>query len=197
MTPSYGWLVFGLIVGLILAHAVIEIIYEFDFKACIRHIPSGLIGAIITAAIVSFFVFDFAGYDTRLPDRERFVSAAVYVSGIENSSYSKGYSRYGDDYYEMNDSQICMKDMNLSDVDDVYKLAQAGCDYASKYRWRGYAPDKDSQGDTPGYTSVDVLLRNAFGSEFKRTYYVDTKDPEIFAALGRIYDGMDAVSIKG
>lgn len=185
---TYGWLVFGLIVGLILAHAVIEIIYEFDFKACIRHIPSGLIGAIITAAIVSFFVFDFAGYDTRLPDRERFVSAAVYVSGIENSSYSKGYSRYGDDYYEMNDSQICMKDMNLSDVDDVYKLAQAGCDYASKYRWHGYAPDKDSQGDTPGYTSVDVLLRNAFGSEFKRTYYVDTKDPEIFAALGRIYD---------
>lgn len=185
---TYGWLVFGLIVGLILAHAVIEIIYEFDFKACIRHIPSGLIGAIITAAIVSFFVFDFVGYDTKLPDKGKFASAAVYVSGIENSSYSKGYSRHGGEYFEMNDSEICMKDMNLSDIEDVYKLAQAGCEYASKYRWHGYGPDKGSQESTPGYTSVDVLLRSASGSEFKRTYFVDTKDPEIFAALGRIYD---------
>ena len=186
---TYGWLIFGLIVGLVLSHAVIEIIYEFDFKACIKHIPSGLIAAAITVVIVSFFVFDFTGYDTRLPDKGKIVSAALYVPGIDNTMYAKGYYRYGEDYYNKSDSDICMEEMELTDIDNIYTLAQAGCDYAEKYRWHGSSPDKgEDYENAPGYTNVSVLLRSASGSEFKRTYYIDTKDKAIFDALSRVYD---------
>ncbi len=184
---TYGWLVFGLIVGLILAHAAIEIIYEFDFKACIKHIPSGIIAAVITAAIVSFFVFDLSGYDTKLPERGRVESAAVYLSGIENSMYGKDYIYYGYDPYNGSDSDICMKNMLLTDLDDVYALAQAGCSYAEKYRWRGTAPSEDTE-NLSGYTEINVTMRTTSGSDFKRTYHIDTSDSKVFEALSHIYD---------
>ncbi len=187
-STTYPWLVFGLIVGIILGHAVIEIIYEFDFKACMHHIPSGLVAAVITAAVALFFVFDFTGYDTKLPDRDKTVSAAVFIPGIENGMYGRGYALYGEESYYMSDSDICMSNMNLTDIDDVYVLARAGCDYAKKYRWHGSAPDKNiDYEDNPGYNQISLTLRNASGHEYKRSYYIDTKDAEIFDALSRIY----------
>ena len=187
---TYGWLIFGIIVGIILAHSAIEIIYEFDFKACLKHIPSGIVGAVISAVIISFFVFDFSGYDTKLPDKDRIESSAVFIPGIENTMYSRTY--YSGDYdymYNMSDSDIVMRDMKLENTDDVYTIAQAGCDYAREYRMHGQGPAEDYDSEsTTNYIQVMVTLRKASGKSFIRSYYVDKDDSEVYAALSRIYD---------
>lgn len=187
---KYGWLIFGIVVGIILAHSAIEIIYEFDFKACVKHIPSGIVGAVITAAIVVFFVFDISGYDTKLPDKEKIASSAVFIPGIESTMYSKAYySANYDDMYNMSDSDVVMRDMILQNTDDVYVLAQAGCDYAKEYRMHGQGPAEDTDYEgSARYIQVMVTLRKASGQTFVRSYFVDRNDSEVYAALSRIYD---------
>ncbi|MBQ7583867.1 MAG: hypothetical protein IJT24_04585 [Lachnospiraceae bacterium] len=187
---SYGWLIFGIVVGIILSHAAIEIIYEFDFKACVKNIPSGIVGAVITVIVVSFFVFDFSGYDTKLPDKGRIVSSAVYLPGLGNGTGLDSY--YSDNYDYINntsDSEMAMRGMVLENTDDVYTLAQAGCEYAMKYRMHGSGPAENAaSGDNPQYIQVQLTLRKASGKAFKRSYYVDRDDSDVYSALERIYD---------
>ncbi|MBR1523836.1 MAG: hypothetical protein IJ641_05215 [Lachnospiraceae bacterium] len=181
----YGWLVFGIVMGLILAHGSIEIIYDFDFKACIRHIPSAVIGAVITAAIVIYFVFDPLGYDTKLPDRSGIENAAVYLPGINGGSYYSEISYYED----ISQSDMHLKNMVLTDLDDVYTLAEAGTEYAKKYRWHGTpAPETIAYEDTPHYIEMSVILRKKNGREFKRSYFIDRNNDANFSALNNIYD---------
>ena len=182
---TYAWLIFGLVVGLILAHSVIEIIYEFDFKACIRHIPSAIISAVITSAIVSFFVFDPLGYDTKLPGKESLESAAVYLPGI-NSSYATYDFTYAADITE---ADLRMNKMILTDIEDVYTLAEAGTEFAKEYRWRGKnPPELNAGGSASRYVEITVLLRKKNGGEFRRSYYFDREDPDNIRALCHIYD---------
>ena len=188
---TYAWLVFGLIMGILLSHSVIEIIYEFDFKACAKHIPSGIVAAVITALTVSFFVFDFTGFDTKLPDKGKIETAAVYLPGIDNGDYYAHYDYmfYNGQRYSPNESDVKLDGMNLTDIDDVYTLAEAGCDYARKFRWRGSSPKKETAyEDTPSYIEVSVALKKHSGKEYRRSYYIDKNDAANYEALSRIYD---------
>lgn len=182
---TYSWLIFGLAVGLILAHAVIEIIYEFDFKACIRHIPSALLSAVITAAIVSFFVFDPLGYDTKLPDKDRIESAAVYLPGI-NSTFASYDFTYAENITE---ADLHLNKMMLTDIEEVYTLAEAGTNFAAQYRWHGRpSPEEWSDDNASRYIEMSVLLRKKSGGEFRRSYFIDREDPDNLTALNHIYD---------
>lgn len=187
---TYPWLIFGLIAGTLLAHAVIEVIYDFDFKACVKHIPTGIAGGVIAVAIAAVFVFDFAGYDTTLPDRGSVTSAAVYFPGIENSMYDRSYYDPAFEYdgYADTSADYNTKNMVLTDIDDVYTLAGSGCDHASRYRWHVNKPTESDYYDGPAYTQVSVILRKASGKEFRRSYYFDKSAPEVKEAMARIYD---------
>ena len=190
-SSTYAWLIFGLIMGIILSHGVIEIIYEFDFKAWTKHVPSGIVAAVISAFIVSFFVFDFIGYDTKLPDEGGIETAAIYLPGIDNGDYYSHYDYmfYNGQRYSPNESDVKLDGMNLTDIDDVYTLAEAGCDYARKFRWRGSSPQENiAYEDTPSYIEASVVLRKRSGEEFRRKYYIDKNNTANYDALSRIYD---------
>jgi hypothetical protein len=185
---TYRWMIFGLIVGAILAHATIEIIYEFDFKACVKHLISGALGAAVTAVIVCLFVFDPLGYDTGLPDRGSVESAALYVPGINSGAY---YVDYGYNDYLSNEDRIMTK-MLLRDTDSVYTLAEQGRDFARANRMRMATPDggcisEFDEADS-SYRPISVNLRLRSGREFRRTYYIDIDDKDIYTALSNIYD---------
>ena len=189
-TNDYAWLAFGLIAGLILGHSAIEIVYEFDFKACLRHIPSGLIAAVIATLVALFFVFDVPGYDTKLPREESIESGAVYVPGINSGAYYYDQYSYEDDTYDVQGSKE-MEGMMITDTADLYTLAKAGTVWADKNRWHGNDNASDPENLTEGsedYTQISIYLRKPSGRVFKRNYFVDLKDPENYAALRRIYD---------
>ena len=184
----YRWLVFGIIVGTVIAHAVIEIIYEFDFKACTKHLPSMIAGGIITVLIVCVFIFDPFGYDIGLPKKENIVSAAVYADGINSGSYYVMDYRYDEDY--MSEEERVMKKMMLKDIDDVYVLAQKGCEFAKANRMQRRSLGEDflfaERDPEPVRLAVNMRLRS--GKEVKRTFYLDTEDAEGYEAFKRIYD---------
>ena len=98
------WFWPGLVIGTVLFHWIIEIIYAFDFHA-IFHKPLHLL--VILAVLVAGMLcmkFDVTGYDTWLPDRGKLTAVDLTANG-------QGQALTDPD-----------------NIDAVYRLAEIGCE---------------------------------------------------------------------
>ena len=199
-----GWMLFGYITGIILIHSVIEIVYEFDFRAFLRHRLSFIIGAVLTAAVSAAFMFDFFGYDRYIPDSRNIASAAVY--GYSLSGRTEYYNENGD-YRPA--SEWVLQNMSLTDIDDVRLLAQKGVEFSDKRHKdqagyllgmpypgnTGYFADEGGvaygvlKGSDEGkaYTNFQVCFRLNNGLKIYRSYNVDLSDKDAFDAFSGIF----------
>ncbi len=123
-----GWLIFGLVMGLVLSHATIEIIYEFDFRACLKNLHTLALGTLLTALAVGIFIFDIFGYDSFMPAPENVSCAAVsswnLQQGVSYYKYNKGGWNE-----TLNSDQYRLDNMRLTDIEDVNIIASSGVDY--------------------------------------------------------------------
>ena len=195
MSPSrgIGWLLFGYIVGILLVHSVVEIVCEFDFKACIRHPLSLIIGAAFSAFLIFAFYVDLFGYDRYLPPVSSVRSAALAGYDLQPTQTYNDPAERG---YYIGSEEYRLREMELKDMEDVYILAKKGIEFSDRAHKRtlmsrlGLLSDHDekSREYDPAYTSLSVRLRLKGGLYFSRTYYVDLTDPEVFDAYARIYE---------
>ena len=63
-----GGMWFGLVFGVVLCHMVVEIIYDFDFKALLHHWKQMIVLAILAVVVVAGIKNDVFGYDNYIPD---------------------------------------------------------------------------------------------------------------------------------
>ncbi len=96
------WLFFGTIVGVVLAHGFMEVIFQFDIKAALG--KKGQLGAalILVMCIVNIFCFDIFGYDTYVPEEDQVEEASYYINIGEHSS----------NYYALNEEGIPIGTLN-------------------------------------------------------------------------------------
>ncbi len=64
------WIWIGLVLGVMLCHAVVEIVYEFDFKALFHHWKQMIVLCVVAVAALFCMRADVFGYDRYLPDKE-------------------------------------------------------------------------------------------------------------------------------
>lgn len=83
---SYGgWMWFGVVLGTVLCHMIVEIIYEFDFKALLRHWVHMIALVAVTAALLMGIKCDVLGYDSYVPGIEDIASVSLACSGYDMS----------------------------------------------------------------------------------------------------------------
>ena len=175
---NYAWMVFGLIAGLLISHALVEIMYAFDFKACITHFISTAVAAAITAFVVCFFIFDLSGYDSYLPKVSDVASAAIASDSLQSS-----VSVYEDDSY-VDNSIYRLKNMKLKDIDDVNCIAESGIANCKQQKEN---PESSGQDDTSITSNVTICWRLDSGRNVYRSYLVDLTDSSTFNAYSSIY----------
>ena len=82
------WLYFGTIVGAVLAHGFMEVIFHFDIRAAIGKKVQLAASVILVLCIVNVFCFDIFGYDTYIPEAEQVEAVSYYINiGEYNSTY--------------------------------------------------------------------------------------------------------------
>ncbi len=200
---SLGWFIFGLAIGVLLSQAVIEIIYDFDFKACIRHPKSFIAGTLVTVFCVCIFIFDPFGYDRYIPDLKNVAYAAVHSyelhSGLTYTDENGNY--WSDDDYHL-------EHMKLTDLEDVEVLAQNGVRYATlarKYNFtdrnnRFSTEDRDrayqlllergyvDEGDAVQMTNFIICWITSSGRRIYRSYSgINLGNSDVFTAFDNIY----------
>ncbi|MCR5650325.1 MAG: ABC transporter permease [Lachnospiraceae bacterium] len=187
----FGWIVFGFIAGVVLIQAVCEIVFEFDFKACIKHPVSFIIGSIITAAAISVFLFDLYGYDSYIPNESEIRTSAVCCynlqTGIEYSDIDSMLYLSPDEYR--------LKHMYLENAEDVTAIARSGVEFSDrihadrlKFINRSDSVDEALEEDNFRQTSFVIAFRLKNGCTAYRSYYVDLSDPSLMKSVGNILE---------
>lgn len=120
-TGTSGGMWFGLVFGVVLCHMIVEIIYDFDFKALLHHWKQMIVLAILAVVVVAGIKNDVFGYDSYIPDVDDIASAS-----IESPYYTIDW-----DYHDQSDYKN-----QLSDAESIEKIHQiAELSVANKDSW--------------------------------------------------------------
>ena len=183
---SLAWAAFGFLLGLLITHGIVEIIYHFDFRKLLAHPVHIGICAVLALAGIGLFRYDLFGYDRYIPSEQEFVSASISCRGLHDW-IDYGLPRVEDGSYSwqyMNEDDYVAANMGLTDYALVKAFAQQGIANAAK--------EKDArmknlwnwdQGD--GYwVSAEVGYERKDGSRAYRSYSVN------LTALGETMDSI-------
>lgn len=115
---SIFFTVMGMLIGLLLCHGLIQIIYEFDIRSVLMKKWHLFAAGGAAAFIFCFFYFDFSGYDTYIPETEDIASVAFT---LQNDIYSfTNYDKlFQKDIYYVDHGEYMLEHMASEDTDTI------------------------------------------------------------------------------
>lgn len=159
--------IFVMIIGTILCAGIMEIIYEFDMRAAIKHLVSTGISVVAVIAIFSIFYFDIFSYDTYVPDKDKVESVAISINPYMNS-----YLRFNDgSIRSMGEGNYLRENMFITDVEPVLELVKNN--------------QKDME-DVVEKQGIYILYRLKSGGKVSRQVTIDFADAYNAALLDKI-----------
>lgn len=179
---SVAWAVFGFVIGLLITHCIIEIIYHFEFTKLFSNLHHMGISAVLALAIIAVFRFDLTGYDTYKPSENEFESASIYVSNIrDHQDYglpyyyeSNGMTHSTWRYLSMNDYVI--ENMKFTDYEIVSKLADAGILESEREKEIRYSNQDYAENPEGFWTALEVGYTLKNGKTIYRNYRVNVTE---------------------
>ena len=185
MDEKLGGLIFGLICGIVFTHIVIETIYEFDFKACLSNLGTMWMSAGIVGALTATFIFDLTGYDTYLPRTDRVENCALAVDYVY-----PGLTGVDPENEYVSNSELVLKNMQLTDMSDVEVLTDEGASFAKKWRLNKILTSTEfwERKDIENYIPMTIRWNLNNKKSVYRTFYINPTDPKIEESFSRIFE---------
>ena len=183
LAPGFSafWSIFGLLVFLVLTHAILEVIFDFDIHSAFHHKKEMLACAVFCVAFTSVFLTDVLKLDEQIPSQHS-VKAVYMDLPIDNDmSYSALKSA---NYVALTSYREEHAFLAGDDLDKAYDLLA--------YRSAVAQPLSEEVTDDKGEESYHNVLnlnvrfvKNNGQSEYRHFQFV-LEDAE--AALGAVYD---------
>ena len=209
MQSTLFWAVFGAVIGGVISHCVIEIIYHFDFKKLFSNklqLAVCLAGSIL---LILAFRFDWFKYDAYLPDQSRVASVAVDI-GLDNNWVNRKQILTAEDgtpYMQRLDSyDVLPETMHLADQEPALDIARLGRNEAlanrknkfekkatridmmtsSSSQWLLHNGGSDEETDNrEHFTEISVIYTMNSGRKVSRRYYAPMS--EVMDSYNRLY----------
>ena len=166
-----GWMVFGVILGVVLSHMLIQSIFHFDVRKCFAAKGSMGLVAVATIAFVLVMRYDTFGYDKYLPKENKLESVAIEMNGLDR--YRNNY-RYTGSYLAWTNE---LETMELTDIKTVYPYLESLVADNEHY-W-----DLRENGVSPENMSLNVAYRLENGRTVYREYRVEGIREDLFAPV--------------
>lgn len=149
------WMYFGFALGAVLTHMLMEIIYAFDFRSCVKHARSFVIFAAIFAAVIAAAAHDVIGYDRYIPAAD--TVAAVAVNDYDILRMPRDTIGAETAFADLTDS---------ANIQTALELATYGVEHAYKPSPDHTVPD--------GHTSYSISIRYLLhsGRQVQRQYNI-------------------------
>ncbi|MCR5370076.1 MAG: hypothetical protein K6E83_05150 [Clostridium sp.] len=155
----------GIVITAVIMACVMQIIYEYNFKALFRHPWEIALAVLLGLLIFGIFRFDMTGYDRRLPAASSVESCAVFPDDW--------FSQYADENGDnINQDNYVREHMILTDTEAVFKAAEAGI-----------ARLPESGKDYSADSWVRILFRMKNGKNVFRNFPVPADRPELMDAV--------------
>ncbi len=183
LAPGFSafWSIFGLLVFLVLTHAILEVIFDFDIHSAFHHRKEMLACAVFCVAFTSVFLTDVLKLDEQIPSQHS-VKAVYMDLPIDNDmSYSALKSA---NYVALTSYREEHAFLAGDDLDKAYDLLA----YRSAIAQPQAEEITDDRGEESYYNVVNLNVRfvkNNGQSEYRHFQFV-LEDAE--AALGAVYN---------
>lgn len=172
-SDSYGWLIFGLIIGLLLSHAVVEMIYRMDFRGGFTRPLHLVVSGGIVAVFALCMYLDVFGYDTYLPEESEISYSAVAVYGADSVDYF--YIMDEDGIYQNIDRDMyLLENMKLTNTSEVLDLAENGIAFL------GLNEENEKQESRISTSNVVIQYTLTNGRTICREYTVPQEEAQDF-----------------
>ncbi len=161
-TSAFSWMLFGIIFIGFLAHGIIEIIYNSDFKCIIKNKIHLVICIGLSIVIAGAIKVDLFKYDEYIPNENKIASMSVSFNNLEPmDNYYDLTKEYYDNseyntYYYVSSDTYRLDHTNLTNYDAAYQLVQYAI--ANNYSETDYASEENS--DIYTTFSVKYTLEN-------------------------------------
>ena len=168
--------ILGAVFSVALGHAVIQLIYEVDFRAIRKKLVTAVVSLVSVIVVFLAFRYDWIGYDSRIPKQSKVES--VYVSLVAES--------FGDCNYVMQDGTEIYRwyrarNMEITDLDTIYALLE------NRERIT-----RDTKTYDRNYENMEIKFRFRNGKTENRMLYINYE--ENMELLNEIYH-MDAYQL--
>ncbi|MBQ8585043.1 MAG: ABC transporter permease [Butyricicoccus sp.] len=162
------WSWFGLVVFLVMGHALVEIIYHFDFRKALSHLPHMLMFGVVSVALILCVRMDVTGFDRYRPDDEDIAGMRVQIWG-DFGSGSARHSNIRDDHW-LTDPEL---------IDDIMALVDEGIEYHAAYGNRSI-PYQEGL-----YSNIDLTVAWKLdnGRRVTRTYNFNSSNANIHSEI--------------
>lgn len=201
---SIAMFIFGMLCGLIMVHVVIETIYEFDFKACLKNYGTLMASAVISGMIFIAFVFDIFGYETWQPMPSKVSSVAIgekvtysgLIAPVEKSRELYPSDIYGSFTVSGSDYALC--NMTYTDIEKAEIITRQGAINAKRAHKEAHTKGRFTQGymyysyddnnTEASYSTFTVQWNMKNGKKIRRIYLLDMNDDNVLAAYKEIFN---------
>lgn len=163
------WMVFGIIVGVVISHCVIEVIYCADFKKLFCHEKTMAACMTLSLVISLSFYFDLFRFDTYVPEESKVASASIDFKEDNWVIYGIDQEKRSIDFDLLNKS-------NVAETGAVLRIAEEGVNQLGR-DWR-----KD-RGDIMCTIPVRFTLKS--GRKVYREYSMDLMP--VFQEADQVY----------
>lgn len=123
ITDHTGMTILGFVLGVLLSHGILEVIFEFDLKAMFRSLPSMMVGTALVFCIFAVFKFDLTGYDRWVPEPEQVESVAFCSHAL---SFSNVYDLENDSF--VSGSNYMLDNMTITDLETFCALMRSAAE---------------------------------------------------------------------
>lgn len=153
---TLAWMIFGVIVGVVISHCVIEVIYHSDLKKLFCHEKTMAACMAASLFIALSFYFDFFRYDEYVPSESQVAYSSIDFGTDGWVSYNGGY------YDSSEESQDVLTRSRITNTEAVFGLAREGI------RQLGKAASSDYE----QWSNVTLCYTMKSGRKVYRRYYM-------------------------
>ena len=166
-----GWMMFGVILGVVLSHMLIQSIFHFDVRKCFVGKWSMAACGIVTIAFVLIMRYDTFGYDKYIPEAKNLESVAVEMTGFDryrnNYKYTGSYITWAQE----------LDEMELTNIKEVYPYLESLISDNEAY-W-----ELRENGGNAETMRVNVAYRLENGKTVYREYRANGIREDLFAPI--------------
>lgn len=168
-----GWMLLGVLLGVVLSHMLIQSIFYYDIRKCFAGKYSLAGCTAVAMGFVLVMRYDVFGYDTYLPKKSKVESVAIQVDGLWE------YPNYYYNEEEMVSYFDEVDAMELTDLETVYPYLETAIADSSYY----YEALQEAGTRQTGYSPVRVAYHLKSGKTVYRRYRVNGVREEVFAPI--------------
>lgn len=172
---SGGWLVFGTVLIVVLFHAFIEVVYQFDIRAVIAKKRQLLIALCAAFLVLGIFKYDIFRFDTKIPNANKVESISVAIGGLDDRidygiDTKVSLNEYdGTRYYYSNPVDYKIEHTAFTNVDEIYEYLIPVREYVAQMK-----KDKSESDATTSTITIRYNLKS--GKTIMRRYPVVAKN---------------------